>query len=105
MRPPLVLTLLVLLAATPSRAAAGELKPEETRGKQIYTKGTSASGIEIKAALGDDGENEVAASVLPCAGCHGLDGHGGKEGGVRPSDPTPEALGRRHPPYDDRQLI
>jgi ABC-type branched-subunit amino acid transport system substrate-binding protein len=105
--------LLLLLAAAPPGVWSGELAPAEVRGKQIYTQGTSASGVEIKAALGDDG-NEVPASALPCAGCHGLDGHGGKEGGVRPSDLTPEALarsiaveagGRRHPPYDDRLLV
>ena len=104
-------SLLFFLLAFPSAAAA--LSPEETRGKQIYTLGTSASGVEIKAALGDEG-NELPASALPCAGCHGLEGHGGREGGVRPSDLTREALGRpavgerggrRHPPYDDHLLI
>jgi hypothetical protein len=109
--------LLLGLAAPPARG----LTPEESRGKQIYARGTSASGVEIKAALGEDrsgGGTEVAASALPCGGCHGLDGHGGKEGGVRPSDITREALGRaasgeggregggrRRPPYDDHRLI
>ncbi len=105
--------LLLLLTALPRSLWGGGLTPAEVRGKQIYTQGTSASGVEIKAALGDDG-NEVPASALPCAGCHGRDGRGGKEGGVRPSDLTPEALGRpaaggtggrRHPPYDDRLLV
>src|SRR6185295_6511405 len=105
--------LLLLLAAAPRSLWGGELTAAEVRGKQIYTQGTSASGVGIKAALGDDG-NEVPASALPCAGCHGLDGRGGKEGGVRPSDLTPEALGRpahgeaggrSHPPYDDRRLV
>jgi ABC-type branched-subunit amino acid transport system substrate-binding protein len=112
--------LLCLLAAAPSRPAAGDpkpgaLKPDETRGKQIYTLGTSASGVEIKALLGEEGAGtEVAASALPCAGCHGAAGQGGKEGGVRPSNLSREALGRaaggegggrRHPAYDDRLLI
>ncbi len=104
--------LIPLLLALPAMAA--DLTPDEQRGKQIYTQGTSASGVEIKAALGDEGGSEVPASALPCAGCHGLDGHGGKEGGVRPSNLTREALGRptggegggrRHPAYDDRLLI
>jgi ABC-type branched-subunit amino acid transport system substrate-binding protein len=99
----LIAPLLLLLALS---AMAAELTPEEKRGKQIYTQGTSASGVEIKAALGEEGVGtEVPASALPCAGCHGLDGHGGKEGGVRPPDLTREALGRRQPPYDDHRLI
>ncbi len=101
--------LLSLVLALPG--AASGLSPEETRGKQIYTLGTSASGVEIEAVLGEEGA-PLPASALPCAGCHGREGHGGKEGGVRPSDLTREALGRpaagagrRHPPYDDRLLI
>lgn len=99
MRLPAVLALFLLPAL-----AAGALTPGETRGKQIYAQGTSSSGVEIKAVLGEGGA-EVPASALPCAGCHGLDGHGGKEGGVRPSDLTREALGRRRPPYDDHLLV
>ena len=107
--------LLVGLAAPPARG----LTPEETRGKQIYARGTSASGVEIKATLGEGGSGtEVSAAALPCGGCHGADGHGGKEGGVRPSDLTREVLGRealgraagagggrRRPAYDDHKLI
>jgi ABC-type branched-subunit amino acid transport system substrate-binding protein/cytochrome c553 len=113
MRPPVLLALLLLLAASPSKAAAGDLTPQEARGKQLYTQGTSPSGREIKAALGED-ETEVPAAVLPCSGCHGLDGHGGKEGGIRPSNLTREALsrptgdlalGRRRPAYDDPLLV
>jgi ABC-type branched-subunit amino acid transport system substrate-binding protein len=109
-RPVLCLLILALLLLP---LAAAALSPEEIRGRQIYTLGTSASGIEIKAVLGEEG-NELPASALPCAGCHGREGHGGKEGGVRPSDLTREALGRpavgerggrRHPPYDDHLLI
>ena len=56
----------------------------------------------------------MSASALPCAGCHGLDGHGGKEGGVRPTDLTARGArpcrggdggGRRRPAYDDHRLI
>jgi ABC-type branched-subunit amino acid transport system substrate-binding protein len=104
--------LLLGLAAAPE---TGPLTPAEARGKQIYTRGTSASRVEIKAAFGDGGSgSEVSASALPCAGCHGLDGRGGKEGGVRPTDLTAEALGRAtadagggrsRPAYDDHRLI
>jgi ABC-type branched-subunit amino acid transport system substrate-binding protein len=107
--------LLLGLAAAPE---SGPLTPAEARGKQIYTRGTSASRVEIKAAFGDRGSgSEVSAAALPCAGCHGLEGHGGKEGGVHPTDLTAEALGRAagaadgagggraRPAYDDHRLI
>jgi ABC-type branched-subunit amino acid transport system substrate-binding protein len=110
--------LLLGLAAPPARGLT-PLAPDEARGKQIYSRGTSASGAEITAALGEDRSGsgtEVSAAALPCGGCHGADGHGGKEGGVRPSDITHEALGRaaaagsegggrRRPAYDDHKLI
>jgi ABC-type branched-subunit amino acid transport system substrate-binding protein len=92
---------------------AGDLAPAEARGKQIYTSGGSAAGGEIVAVLGEGGA-EVPASSLPCAGCHGSDGRGGREGGVRPTDLTWEALSqpssgaagaRRRPPYSDPLLI
>jgi len=102
--------------ATGERAAAGadELASAAARGKQIYTAGNSPGGAAITAVLGGSGGAEVLASALPCGGCHGSDGRGGKEGGVRPTDLTWETLtqpvsasagGRRRPPYSDRSLI
>lgn len=106
-----------LLAVAPAVSAPGPLLPAEARGKQIYTAGETTgarpAGGTITAVLGEGGA-EVPASALPCAGCHGGDGRGGKEGGVRPSDLTRESLGRpspaaegarRRPPYTDRLLI
>lgn len=94
-------------------AAAGALTPEERRGKQIYLRGTSAAGRDIKAYLGE-ASLEVPASTLTCAGCHGADGQGKPEGGVAPSNLTWAALtkpygvvhasGRKHPPYTERAL-
>jgi ABC-type branched-subunit amino acid transport system substrate-binding protein len=114
----LLLAFFALLPGLAAAPAAGPLTSAETRGKQIYTRGTSASRVEIKAVFGDSGSgSEVSASALPCAGCHGPDGHGGKEGGVRPTDLTAEALGRAagaaevagggrgRPAYDDHRLI
>ncbi len=85
----------------------------EKRGKQIYVQGTSASGKEILAYLGES-SLEVPGSAMPCANCHGLDGQGKPEGGVNPSNLTWEALtkpygvthanGRNHPPYTERGL-
>jgi len=81
-------------------------------GKRIYTTGTSPTG-PIRAAMGD-GET-VAASIVPCASCHGADGRGREEGGAVPSDIRHETLTRpysvtspsrrRHGPYDDRSLL
>jgi len=126
--------------ASPAPAAA-RLTPAEARGKQLYLTGTSPAGHPITATLGEAGAGaagtaaapgiaaaptaaaagspggdlvEVPASTLPCAGCHGRDGRGGREGGVRPSDLTWETLarpgageadGRRHPPYDESLLV
>jgi ABC-type branched-subunit amino acid transport system substrate-binding protein len=94
-------------------AVADEAKLRETRGKQIYIQGTSASGKEILAYLGES-SLEVPGSAMPCANCHGLNGEGRPEGGVDPSNLTWEALskpyglthadGRRHPAYTERAL-
>lgn len=93
--------------------AQGALTPQEARGKQIYLQGTSASGREILAYLGD-ASLEVPGSAMACANCHGLNGQGKPEGGVLPSNITWEALtkpygvthpsGRKHPPYTERAL-
>ncbi len=66
----------VLLAAclVPS-ALEAELTEQEQRGRQIYKQGTSASGAEIVALLGE-ARTEVPASVLPCGACHGAGGSG-----------------------------
>jgi ABC-type branched-subunit amino acid transport system substrate-binding protein len=93
--------------------AQSSLTPQEKRGKQIYMQGTSASGKEILAYLGD-ASIEVPASAMACANCHSIDGRGKPEGGVVPSNITWDALtkpygithpsGRKHPPYTERAL-
>jgi ABC-type branched-subunit amino acid transport system substrate-binding protein/cytochrome c553 len=102
-------------APASTQAASGMvvLTPEEKRGKQIYLRGTSASGREIMAYLGE-ASLEVPGSAMTCAGCHGAEGQGKPEGGVTPSDLTWSALtkpygvahasGRKHPPYTERAL-
>lgn len=92
---------------------AAELTPQEQRGRQIYLEGTSPSGGEIVAVLGD-AQVEVPAASVPCSSCHGRDGRGRPEGGVSPSDLRWGSLtrpygvthpsGRTHPPYDERLL-
>lgn len=93
--------------------AHDDLTAAENRGKQIYTQGTSPSGKEILAYIGD-ASLEIPGSVMACANCHGLDGLGKPEGGVNPSNLTWEFLtkpygvsginGRSHPPYTERGL-
>ena len=93
--------------------AQNPLTPQETRGKQIYTQGTSASGKEILAYIGDS-SLEVPGNTMACANCHALRGQGKPEGGIDPSNITWEALtkpyglthtsGRKHPAYTERGL-
>lgn len=109
--PPLRRLLALLVFAAPALLAAEPLTPEQQRGRQIYLEGTSPSGGEITAVMGEEAV-EVPASAVPCAGCHGRDGRGRPEGGVTPSDLTWDTLtrpygvthpsGRRHPPYTER---
>lgn len=90
-----------------------DLTPQEQRGKHIYRTGTSASGRDITAVLGEQGTG-MPASLLPCITCHGPDGRGKPEGGVMPADLTWEALtkpyalqqrgGRTRPPYTEQRL-
>jgi len=91
----------------------GQLTPREARGKKIYTQGTSPTGKDILAYLGES-SLEMPGNTMPCANCHGLDGKGKPEGGVVPSNLTWEELtkpygaahadGRQHPPYTERGL-
>ena len=111
----LVYLLLLLIFLSPVREAASQdsLAQRQSRGRQIYIQGTSPSGKEILAYLGD-ASLEVPGSTTPCAGCHGLNGGGKPEGGVNPSNVTWEFLtkpyglkhasGRQHPPYTERGL-
>ena len=96
----------LLLVATNLHA----LTEQEKRGQQIYRTGESPSGTEITALVGDDAM-PVPASVLPCASCHGRDGRGKEEGGIRPSNlqwdvlTKPYEVGtRKHPPYTPSTL-
>ena len=91
----------------------GQLSTQESRGKQIYVQGTSQSGQNILAYLGDS-TLELPGSTMPCANCHGFNGQGKPEGGIDPSNITWEALtkpygvrhtnGRKHPAYTPRAL-
>ena len=86
---------------------------DPSRGRQIYMQGTSRSGKDILAYIGE-ASLEVPGSTIPCAGCHGFDGRGKPEGGVNPSNVTwdfltktyglKHASGRQHLPYTERAL-
>jgi ABC-type branched-subunit amino acid transport system substrate-binding protein len=89
-----------------------ELSPQEKRGKQIYLKGESSDGAEIKTLLGGD-RLEVPATAFACANCHGLRGEGAREGGLQPPPikwetlvaPHTSALTRRaRAPYTEATL-
>lgn len=84
------------------------LTPAQERGRQIYLTGASSAGTAITASTGAE---PFAASIVPCASCHGEDGRGRAEGGVRPADITADALsrsltlnGRTRPPYTPTSL-
>jgi len=106
------LVLLVLLPVLAAAAAPPDRQQLE-RGRRIYQEGASPSGSPVVAVMGEGGV-EVPAASLTCAGCHGRDGKGRPEGGVKPSDLTWANLtkpygvthpdGRQHPPYDARLL-
>lgn len=114
----LALASLALCLAQSSRvwsplAAQDPLTPQEIRGRHIYRLGTSSSGNEILAYVGES-SLEVPGSALPCANCHGFDGHGKPEAGVNPSGLSWDTLtkpyavtranGRQRPPYTERAL-
>ncbi|MEJ6654819.1 MAG: ABC transporter substrate-binding protein [Pseudomonas sp.] len=100
------------LVLAPGLAVALELSPEEVSGKRIFAEGISGSGNAIYARVGAAGTS-LPAALLPCGSCHGADGRGRPEGGVRPPDITWQRLsvpygqrinGRSYPAYDDAAL-
>jgi ABC-type branched-subunit amino acid transport system substrate-binding protein len=109
----LMMSLYLVKSASADAPLQDTLTPQERRGRQIYVQGTSPSGREILAYLGD-ASLEVPGSAMACANCHALNGEGKPEGGVIPSNLTWEALtkpygvthpgGRTHPPYTERAL-
>ena len=106
-----LLAALAILAG--GSVSALELSASEQAGKRIFLTGESPSGGEIVVKLGRDGST-LPGSVAPCASCHGADGQGRPEGGVRPSPITwPELAkpyghahegGQKHPPFTDASL-
>lgn len=94
-----LLALLVPLSA----ATHAPLAPAEARGRQIFLRGTSASGRDVTAVMA----GSPVPAPMPCASCHGRDGRGRPEGGVRPANlewATLSAASSSRPAYDDALL-
>lgn len=87
-----------------------ELTAQESAGKRIYREGISAAGGALVATVGVQ-NLKVSGAAVACANCHGPDGKGRPEGGVRPPEITWRELakpyghlhdnGRVHPVFDD----
>jgi len=107
-----VLVFLMILSLC-GQALALDLSPQEQAGKRLYREGVSSSDAQLTARVGAS-DMTVPASVLPCASCHGNDGRGRAEGGVRPPSLDWQRLalgqglrqtnGRSYPAYADASL-
>ncbi|MDZ3992069.1 ABC transporter substrate-binding protein [Pseudomonas sp. Teo4] len=96
-----------------SSALALDLTEHEQAGKRLYREGVSSSDAQLLARVGASGMS-VPASVLPCASCHGTDGRGRAEGGVKPpsldwqrlalGQGQRQANGRSYPAYSEGTL-
>ncbi|HZI17983.1 MAG TPA: ABC transporter substrate-binding protein [Pyrinomonadaceae bacterium] len=98
-------------AQTGAASTAATARPpteQERRGKALYLRGTSASGREVTAVVG---ELDVPGATLTCAGCHGARAEGKSEGGVTAGNLTWSNLvkpyghthpsGRKHGAFDE----
>lgn len=103
------------LALACGAACSAPLTPAEQAGKRLYLEGIAASGATVNALVGPQAA-PVPASILPCGNCHGSDGQGRPEGGIRPPtitwselskpyghdhDPGAGGSGRVHPAFDE----
>jgi len=108
----LCLALLAPALVTPADVSA--LTASEERGKKIYF--TGRGGEAITAYLGE-GEHqlELPGEAAVCGSCHGHDGTGRPESGVRPTNITWKYLARsyghvhargvEHPSFDEESLV
>ena len=107
-----VLALALAACALPLRAAPS-LTPEQQAGRQLYLQGESAYGDAFTGRIGM-GQQQMPGAAVRCGNCHGAEGRGRPEGGIRPPDITWSELtkayghehdnGRRHPPFDEASL-
>lgn len=96
---------LVLPAALASAGAPKEGAPEE--GEAIFTRGARPGAPAPRATAGAG--MSLPATAMPCAGCHGADGGGGRlEAGLRPPALAWSVLSRPapgRPAYDEALLL
>lgn len=101
-----------MLAALPG--VAQDEVASSVDGRLIFFEGKRASANPLTANVGA-ASVPIPATALPCAGCHGRDGLGRPEGGVRPSDITwsnlsrayggSSEIGRRWETYDEYSFL
>lgn len=79
---------------------------DTARGRAIYERGQGGDPITARVGAGGIA---APATGFPCMGCHGVDGLGGREGGVAPPDITWDRLARADGPggrgYDAAALV
>lgn len=93
--------------------AAAPLTPEQEAGRLLYVEGESASGDAFTGRIGV-GQQQLPGPSVRCGNCHGPDGRGRPEGGVRPGNIRWSELakpyghehenGRRHRAFDEASL-
>lgn len=87
---------------------------DASRGRQIFLQGEKLDGEPLTANVGA-ASFPVPASALPCTGCHGRDGAGREEGGVKPSNITwynltrpyggTTEMGRKYQAYNEDSFL
>ena len=107
-----VLAVSLLAWAQPLHAGPA-LTAEQQAGRRLYLEGESASGDAFTGRIGM-GQQQLPGPAVRCGNCHGADGRGRPEGGIRPVNITWSELtksyghehdnGRRHQPFDEASL-
>ena len=109
-----ITALCVLLVVALAPTGANGDTASAALGRQLFFAGKKDGGDPLTANVGA-ASIPVPATALPCAGCHGRDGQGRPEGGVRPSDITwfnltkeyggVTLIGRRYNAYDEDSFL
>lgn len=102
-----------LAAWAPPLPAGAPLTPQQQAGRRLFLEGESAFGDAFSGRIGM-AQQQLPGAAVRCGNCHGADGRGRPEGGVRPGNITWSELtkpyghehdtGRRHPPFDEAAL-
>lgn len=88
------ISLLALVLYGPALFSADVTSNVES-GRHIYFHGESLDGQAFTANVGGT-SIAIPATALPCAGCHGYDGQGRPEGGVKPTNINWDNLSRSY---------